>query len=354
MKRIGVDPKNWRWFNQDYSEYAVIDPEVVPDTVVKDKPRGWLKIGAGVLCILAFGLIWAAATNNAYPNPAAYITSAIVLFSAVTLSFFFLRWIGWLASAGILALAVWNFMSGKQHDSILVAGTMALLATGYALIKWSKPVKGSVTVHPQPKDLLWNAPEKRVFGTAGLIAGAADVFGKEAVEAGARGERSTAKLLDLLMKIPGTVVFHGLRFPGSQKADVDHAVAHGDFVFLIDSKQYRAGVYEWGDWDYTYDDDPNVYTKEVIYRDGNHVIENSMDVAAEGYREMLPEGVTVIPIVLIHGYNVAIGNRMTSAGGVHLLTPNDAMEYIGSTLGDSMDQWQDERVVRTVLLSNLK
>ncbi|WAH97537.1 hypothetical protein [Arthrobacter sp. MMS18-M83] len=42
-------------------------------------------------------------------------------------------------------------------------------------------------------------------------------------------------MLELLLRIPGTAVYHGLRFPGHQDADVDHAVALGNVVYLLDS-----------------------------------------------------------------------------------------------------------------------
>src|SRR5699024_5260456 len=38
-------------------------------------------------------------------------------------------------------------------------------------------------------------------------------------------------------------VFHSLRFPGSTRADIDHAVLIGHELFLVDSKAWRGGAY---------------------------------------------------------------------------------------------------------------
>lgn len=61
----------------------------------------------------------------------------------------------------------------------------------------------------------------RVFGTPGGVLAAAGRFGQGRVEAGARGEGSTALLLELLLRIPGGTMYHGLQFPDHQEADVD-------------------------------------------------------------------------------------------------------------------------------------
>jgi hypothetical protein len=153
-------------------------------------------------------------------------------------------------------------------------------------------------------------------------------------------------LLELLLKIPGTTVFHGLRFPGSANADVDHAVVHGSMVYLIDSKQYRWGEYEWNCID---------NGDEIVRSDGyGHGKANHMDAAAEGYRRILGPGVAVVPLIIIHGKNVRIGKNRTSSNGVMLLTANDAMSCIGDSFYERMNQWRDNDNVRQRLLQNMK
>jgi acetyltransferase-like isoleucine patch superfamily enzyme len=165
------------------------------------------------------------------------------------------------------------------------------------------------------------------------------------VDAGVEGEERTAVLLWLLLKIPGVTVFHGLRFPGSRNADVDHAVVHGNNVYLIDSKQYRWGTYEWRT-------DPK-YGERITAANG-FGRKNHMDAAADGYRRILGHHVNVIPIVVIHGKNVKIGEKKWSSNGVGLFTPDEAMRFMGETISYDMQAWRDNVSVRAGLLQNMK
>ncbi|MEV7646960.1 nuclease-related domain-containing protein [Arthrobacter sp. NPDC089319] len=87
-----------------------------------------------------------------------------------------------------------------------------------------------------------------VFGAPGdaLISGWTR-FRREDIAKGLEGERWTAHALETLLAIPGTRILHGLRFPGSHVADVDHAVINGDRVVYIDSKFWKPGQYQWVD-----------------------------------------------------------------------------------------------------------
>jgi hypothetical protein len=74
-------------------------------------------------------------------------------------------------------------------------------------------------------------------------------FRREDIAKGVEGERWTAQALETLLAIPGTRILHGLRFPGSHVADIDHAVINGDRVVYIDSKFWKPGQYQWVDRD---------------------------------------------------------------------------------------------------------
>ncbi|WP_433876206.1 nuclease-related domain-containing protein [Sinomonas atrocyanea] len=190
------------------------------------------------------------------------------------------------------------------------------------------------------------AREGRAHGSPGGIRTAGSRFGAAQVQAGAVGEEATALLLDMLLSIPGTAVFHGLQFPYDGNADVDHAVARGNVVFLIDSKLYRWGTYQ---WDARRDRDVLVRT------DGyGSPRPNAMHVAAEGYRRLLGRQVEVIPLVLIHGRGVAVGPSSISAHGVHLATAAQAMERIGNTLAATIGYWPDNPAVHAALVGKLK
>src|SRR5699024_9636416 len=71
-------------------------------------------------------------------------------------------------------------------------------------------------------------------------------FGLQNVQSGIRGEMMTAEILrDRLSGIPLAQIIHGIRFPGSVDADVDHVVLCGGRVLLLDSKYWAPGHYYW-------------------------------------------------------------------------------------------------------------
>lgn len=81
----------------------------------------------------------------------------------------------------------------------------------------------------------------RVHGTPGNLDSARGKFSDANIAAGEAGEQRTAVLLDELAEIPGVRVFHGLSWPGTGNADIDHVVLAGDRLAVIDSKMW-AGV----------------------------------------------------------------------------------------------------------------
>ncbi|WP_411732239.1 NERD domain-containing protein [Paeniglutamicibacter sp.] len=101
-----------------------------------------------------------------------------------------------------------------------------------------------------PRAASRRAVNQRVFGIGGgALSEGRSRFSKENVAKGVAGERRTALALEALLRIPGTRIFHGLRFPGSTVADIDHAVVNGDRVLFIDSKFWKPGEYRWLDAD---------------------------------------------------------------------------------------------------------
>lgn len=83
----------------------------------------------------------------------------------------------------------------------------------------------------------------------GNLAGAAEEFGQKLVDIGISGEIRTARLLDSsLAGITRVAVFHSLRFPGLDRADVDHVVlldtGNGPALIVIDSKAWKPGTWE--------------------------------------------------------------------------------------------------------------
>lgn len=71
------------------------------------------------------------------------------------------------------------------------------------------------------------------------------VFGQPGAESNHVAEQLTAKLLArYLTKLPGVRIFHGLSWPDSVFADIDHAVLCGRRLVLVESKLWLPGHYE--------------------------------------------------------------------------------------------------------------
>jgi hypothetical protein len=115
---------------------------------------------------------------------------------------------------------------------------------------------------------------------------------------GAAGERRTARLLAPLER-HGWAVLHDLGVPRSQ-ANIDHLVIGPGGVFVIDSKQYR-GRLQLGPtgrlWHGRYPLDPVLGS-----------VEFEADQAAQVLRD---PGVTVVPIMAVHGAQVPWGKVVT-------------------------------------------
>lgn len=249
--------------------------------------------------------------------------------------------------AVVLAMPVIYWTAVIAHVSLyqIAPATLGVLVVGVALffaifVAWARAVREARV------EAIRDANSGRIFGAPGGVLVAAGKFGQGRVEAGARGEGSTALLLELLLRIPGTTVYHGLQFPGNDEADVDHAVALGNVVYLLDSKFYRWGQYEW-----RAGGEKDLLVRSDGYGRGKA---NWMHVAAAGYRTLLGPEVEAIPMVMIHGRRTSVGSCSISAHGVHMLTARDAMQRIGDTMAGSLSLWQDNTDVRAALFSKLK
>lgn len=93
-----------------------------------------------------------------------------------------------------------------------------------------------------------------------------------------RRERLTAQLLtEYLTHLPGARIFHGLAWPGSVFADVDHAVLCGQRLVLIESKAWLPGHY-------------SADTDGTLWRNGHPFRGGGMQLpeGVEAFRELLP------------------------------------------------------------------
>lgn len=216
----------------------------------------------------------------------------------------------YLAGIGIFTvLSVLTVLStGLSVASAMLAGLITLICAGTAhlglvgstnLSRWTSILSSRSRIRKK----LSSREIKTTFiwGQAGQLDDAIDKFGEQAVALGAAGENFTAELMENLLAIPGTRIFHGLEFPGSANADVDHAIINGDKIVFVDSKLWKAGDYSWS-WDGV-----------INQKSGgvNTKINTNFHHAVLGYSKNLPEA-QIRSRILIHsasGRAVNIDNR---------------------------------------------
>lgn len=156
--------------------------------------------------------------------------------------------------------------------------------------------------------------------------------------------RATAALLEMLVAIPGTAVFHGLRGPWHEDGFADHAVACGSAVFLLDSALFRGGTCEWA---------PGPYDVVVRTEGAGLPRPQTLHEAADELRLHLGPEIEVVPILVVHGASTSPGSRGLSPHGVHLLTAAAAMERIGNACAFGFAGCHEDPRVREVLNNRL-
>lgn len=228
------------------------------------------------------------------------------------------NWIKWLVGAGI-ALTAWEMVTRSVDipegglrilAAVFVAGTVFKFMDRYwPWVSVSRRTAG-----------------QRVFGRAGesLTKGWVP-FTRDAVEKGVEGERRTALALEALLRIPGTRIVHGLKFPGSRVADVDHAVLNGDRVVFIDSKFWMPGHYRW--------DGPSALLVRAPRRTERRTVHMDTVLQHPRIRAVAPN---VACRIILHpsrpGAITFAPDGQVSPDGIHATTVQDGVESIGRWL----------------------
>nr|WP_246381976.1 DnaJ domain-containing protein [Prauserella isguenensis] len=169
------------------------------------------------------------------------------------------------------------------------------------------------------------------------------VFGRPGTDDDQIAERRTADLLDrYLTRLPGARIFHGLAWPGSVFADIDHAVLCGRRLVLVESKRWLPGHYSTG-------------ADDVLQRNGRRFggggsrLAEALDV----FDELLP-GVDVRGALVLYPsragtITVAPTDAFTPAGtDVAVLTPEEFVRVAGAWLAEDPST-VDVRAFRTVI-----
>lgn len=117
---------------------------------------------------------------------------------------------------------------------IAAAGLLALLAGLFPMV-WL--CAGYVSLWFL---LRYRTPGSRRGRISELIAQPGQAYG------GDRISRDAREAIELLLRIPGTCVFHDVPLPGAPDLRARHAVVNGGYVFLLDSSLTKPGVFRWG------------------------------------------------------------------------------------------------------------
>ncbi|MTD58384.1 J domain-containing protein [Amycolatopsis pithecellobii] len=163
------------------------------------------------------------------------------------------------------------------------------------------------------------------------------VFGRPGSDADQWGERLTAELLDrYLTRLPSARIFHGLAWPGSVFADIDHAVLAGRRLVLIESKTWLPGTYG-------ADEDGTLWRDDRRFRGGA----TRLPEAIEAYRELLP-GVEIRGALIVYPSRAG---EVTTEEDFDLpappMTPEQFVEEIGGWLA-AQPSTVDTEVLRLV------
>lgn len=177
------------------------------------------------------------------------------------------------------------------------------------------------------------------------------VYGQQPSEWGRGSSDSTRSdiwvmglLLNRLVRIPGTYVFHGLAAPGAKRISVEHAVTHGHNVYLVDSGLGLSRNYSWH---------PNRRGLATHSKgDDGHRHTNIAD-AADRYRAVLGPSVNVIPIIAIASGTASVGPERWSPRGVGLFTADEVLGFIGDGAVDSLHTFHDRPEIRETVGSTV-
>lgn len=165
------------------------------------------------------------------------------------------------------------------------------------------------------------------------------VFGQPGTERDQLAEQLTARLLaEYVAPLPGVRIFHGLAWPDSVFADVDHAVLRGGRLVLIESKLWLPGHYEM-------DEHGEVWRNGHPFRGG--AIRLPEGVAA--YRELLP-GIEVRGALVV--YPSRAGEITTSEWPDNVAAPPMSQEHFVMEIGEWLAEQPpvvDRDAFRTVL-----
>lgn len=342
-----VDWHAYSWYGKDYS---AIQPKVTQPFPYR--ATSWslnlVYVVLTLLTTLLFALIVAA-------DGSIFLALAAIAVEAFVLKLWwgkredgnplFFHIVNGLVSGGMV---YWLFANVDGVQSVVWTGIFfGLLAAtrvfaGVQSIKYGhkalSEVSGVHMYHKLPrKDML----EYFSWGEAGNLDDAVDKFGAENVNRGSVGEKYTAELLNHFGQIPGVKVLHGLRFPGSKNADVDHVIVRGNKAIFIDSKQWSRGQYSW----------KNDGTIKQLLAGKAYTRNSNFHNAIDGYERILPARTEIHAVMMLHGTDISVDSKASMYGKIYMANTVDAIGFIGQVLSEDVDGLIDAPILNSFVNS---
>ncbi|GAB3588117.1 DnaJ domain-containing protein [Amycolatopsis endophytica] len=163
------------------------------------------------------------------------------------------------------------------------------------------------------------------------------VFGAPGGEPDQWGERLTAELLErYLTRLPGARIFHGLAWPGSVFADIDHAVLAGRRLVLIESKTWLPGHY-------AADEDGDLWRDDRRFLGGATQLPEALDA----FRALLPGAEVRGALIVYPSRTGEITTDEDFDAPAPPMTPDQFVQVIGDWLAAEPSH-VDVRLLRTV------
>ncbi|MEU6643056.1 DnaJ domain-containing protein [Saccharomonospora sp. NPDC046836] len=255
--------------------------------------------------------------------------------------------IPWWHTVGELTRVHYAHPGSPGHaPTLAAAGTVLLLALPLALLASALPVWLLVLwllLLAAAGWMAWLLVRRHLATLRAVRAfrgefGGRRVFGTPGADADQVAERLTADLLArYLTRLPGVRIFHGLAWPDSVFADIDHAVLCGRRLVLIESKLWLPGHYD-------SDETGQLYRNGQRFRGGGSRLADG--VAA--FEVLLP-GVEVCgALILYPSRSGDITTEPEPAGATPPTTPEQFVRDIGDWLAIEPST-VDREVFRTVL-----
>lgn len=221
--------------------------------------------------------------------------------------------LGVLGALALVALCGWA-VSWELGALLAIPAVSAMLAGFFATQSEEyRPV--------EPKLLA-----QRVIGEPGAgLTAAIDKFGIDNVTKGIAGEQITSdEFAGRVDDIPVVQLVNGLAFPGTENADVDHALVYGSKVAFIDSKYWPGSDFRWqGESAITSGRGTSLSIYEIHFTE-------SLKRLSE---KLTPQGKTVRGWVVVHSNSGRTVEVESSPANLPTLATGEA--WLGEVVADS-------------------